>query len=198
MLLPLPNLQVLQPQSASALKEQLEYALNYRQGPTALIYPKGIVDDPIPALNFPGENPTGTTTAVAPRLLRAGADMAILSSGNTLKTALQAAEQISCSEAQSAEIAVIDLQHLNSPDLNGLIPILAKYPRLITLEEGILAGGMGPYVTECLRKSGLSTPVLNLGLKEYPRGIFSTNRMLRLNGLDTDGVATEIAQWLRR
>ena len=198
MLLPLPNLQVLQPQSASALKEQLEYALNYRQGPTALIYPKGIVDDPIPTLNFPGENPTGTTTAVAPRLLRAGADMAILSSGNTLKTALQAAEQISCSEAQSAEIAVIDLQHLNSPDLNGLIPILAKYQRLITLEEGILAGGMGHYVTECLRKSGLSTPVLNLGLKEYPRGIFSTNRMLRLNGLDTDGVATEIAQWLRR
>ncbi|NLZ69930.1 MAG: 1-deoxy-D-xylulose-5-phosphate synthase [Clostridiaceae bacterium] len=197
MLLPLPNLQVLQPQSAAALKEQLEYALNHRQGPTALIYPKGVVDNPISVLNFPNA-PSGAVPAVAPRLLRAGSDMAILSSGNSLKTALRAAERISRSETQAAEIAVIDLQYLNSPDLNGLIPILAKYPRLATLEEGMLAGGMGHYVTECLRKAGLSTPVLNLGLKEYPRGIFSVDRVLRHNRLDTDGVAAEITQWLHR
>jgi 1-deoxy-D-xylulose-5-phosphate synthase len=64
---------------------------------------------------------------------------------------------------------------------------------IVTVEEGCRMGGAGSAVMEALHAAGFVVPVLSLGLPDTFIEHGDPARLLALNGLDADGIATSIA-----
>jgi 1-deoxy-D-xylulose-5-phosphate synthase len=63
---------------------------------------------------------------------------------------------------------------------------------LVTVEEGALMGGAGSAVLEALQAAGLSTPVLQLGLRDEFIEHGDPVRLLALHGLDAAGIEASV------
>ena len=67
---------------------------------------------------------------------------------------------------------------------------------LVTLEEGVVAGGAGSAVNEWLAASGQQADVLNLGIPDRFMAHGAVEEQLRSAGLDAGGVENAIRQRL--
>jgi 1-deoxy-D-xylulose-5-phosphate synthase len=71
--------------------------------------------------------------------------------------------------------------------------------RLVTVEEGVIAGGFGSAVSEMLDRHGLShTPQRRLGVPD--RFVLHGRReeLLHQIGLDAEGIARRVREWVRQ
>ena len=86
------------------------------------------------------------------------------------------------------------LPFLSDQQITSLLTYRTKYGKLVTLEEGVLAGGVGSAVLELLNKAGLmqKVQVLNLGLPDefVPHG--DKKYLFRDLGLDTESIKEKI------
>ncbi len=116
---------------------------------------------------------------------RRGERIAILAFGPLLYPALAAAERLNATVANMRFIKPLDTE---------LVAELARtHEAIVTVEEGALMGGAGSAVMEALHAAGLATPVLALGLPDQFIEHGDPAKLLALNGLDADGIATAIA-----
>ena len=74
------------------------------------------------------------------RLLREGDDVAVLAIGATCAFALDAAEK---SATEGVSVAVYDLRYAKPLDGQMLDEVGNRYTRIITVEDGVLRGGVG-------------------------------------------------------
>ena len=93
-------------------------------------------------------------------LLRPGGDLTIVSTGAMLHTALMLADELA---KKKVSVAVVDAYRfpLNAP---LLVRMLADTPKVVTLEEHFLPGGLGSAVVECLSDAGVAKPVHRIGM----------------------------------
>ncbi|HUH39044.1 MAG TPA: 1-deoxy-D-xylulose-5-phosphate synthase [Spongiibacteraceae bacterium] len=147
----IPNLVVAAPSDENETR-QLLYTAFLHPGPAAVRYPRG---------SGPGARIETAMTALPigrGLLRREGREVAILSFGALLNSALVAAETLDASVADMRFVKPLD---------EALIRQLAGSHRLlVTLEENTLLGGAGAAVNEYLQAAGLEIPVLNLGLPD--------------------------------
>ena len=116
---------------------------------------------------------------------RKGERIAILAFGTLLYPALAAAERLNATVANMRFIKPLDAE---------LVAELARtHESIVTLEEGCVMGGAGSAVMEALHAAGLTRPVLSLGLPDHFIEHGDPARLLAMNGLDADGIATSIA-----
>ncbi len=89
-----------------------------------------------------------------------GENICIVSTGAMTRKALETAKRF----VHDMQIGVVDLFVLNPVDIRTLASVLAKYARIITIEEGFKnRGGLDCLVQECLRTNRISSDVINLG-----------------------------------
>ncbi len=153
----LPNIVLMAPRDEAMLVHMLHTALRYDDGPVALRYPRGEgVGVPLP--NQPERLEIGTG-----EILREGERVALLGYGSGVAKALEAAELLA---ERGLEVTVADARFAKPIDAGLVAQLAAEHDLLVTVEEGVLAGGFGSAVWETLSDAGLNARILRVGLPD--------------------------------
>ena len=172
----IPKLTVMAPKDENELANMLKTAVDF-EGPISLRYPRGS------GLGVELEaEPTALPIGKA-EVLREGNEACIWAIGSMVSTALKVSEKLL---AEGLQVGVVNMRFAKPMDEELLAEHAKKYPKLITLEEGVLAGGVGAGVLELLNSKGLlkNTEVLTLGIPDdfVPHG----DRKLLLKDIELD------------
>jgi 1-deoxy-D-xylulose-5-phosphate synthase len=156
----LPNIVLMAPRDEAMLKHMLRTALTYDGGPVGLRYPRGEgVGVALPAPDAVAAIPIGRG-----ELLREGARVAIVGYGTGVQKGLEAADLLAES---GIDVTVADARFAKPLDADLLAMLAADHELLVTVEEGVLAGGFGSAVWECLNDDGAALPrILRVGLPD--------------------------------
>ena len=71
-----------------------------------------------------------------------------------------------CLAAVGVEVAVINARYLRPLDEALIHPMAKQIGKIVTMEEGALAGGFGSAVLESLQEKGLAIPMLRIGIPD--------------------------------
>ncbi|HUO72830.1 MAG TPA: 1-deoxy-D-xylulose-5-phosphate synthase [Solirubrobacteraceae bacterium] len=153
----LPNIVLMAPRDEAMLVHMLHTALCYDDGPVALRYPRG-EGFGVPLPSAPQRIEIGTG-----EILREGERVALLGYGTGVGKALAAAEILADS---GISVTVADARFAKPIDAGLAAQLAAEHDLLVTVEEGVLAGGFGSAVWETLSDAGLTAPMLRVGLPD--------------------------------
>ncbi|MBV8956279.1 MAG: 1-deoxy-D-xylulose-5-phosphate synthase [Solirubrobacterales bacterium] len=153
----LPNIVLMAPRDEALLVHMLHTALVYDGGPVALRYPRGEgVGVPLP------ERP-GTIEIGTGEILREGERVALLGYGTGVGKAVAAADILA---ERGMNVTVADARFAKPIDAGLAAQLAAEHDLLVTVEEGVLAGGFGSAVWETLSDAGLAARILRVGLPD--------------------------------
>jgi 1-deoxy-D-xylulose-5-phosphate synthase len=153
----LPNIVLMAPRDEAMLVHMLHTALAYDDGPIALRYPRGTgIGVELPGQPSVLEIGTG-------EILREGDRVALLGYGTGVGKALEAANILS---EHGIEATVADARFAKPLDAGLAAQLAAEHELLVTVEEGVLAGGFGSAVWETLSDAGLAPRILRVGLPD--------------------------------
>jgi 1-deoxy-D-xylulose-5-phosphate synthase len=156
----LPNMVCMAPRDEAQLAVMLRTALAHDEGPVALRYPRGEgvgVGLPAPQDIRPLEIGTG-------EVLREGDRVAIVGYGSGVQKALEAADLLA---EHGIEVTVADARFAKPIDVELMTRLAADHELLVTVEEGVLAGGFGSAVWEELNDRVVDLPrIVRVGLPD--------------------------------
>ncbi|HUH82196.1 MAG TPA: 1-deoxy-D-xylulose-5-phosphate synthase [Solirubrobacteraceae bacterium] len=160
----LPNIVLMAPRDEAMLVHMLRTALEYDDGPIALRYPRGEGT----GVELPAEGsaiPIGSGEILEEPSAQAGSGprVALIGYGTGVGKALEAAELLR--ELQVA-VTVADARFAKPIDAGLMAQLAAEHDLLVTVEEGVLAGGFGSAVWEVLSEAGAAPRILRVGLPD--------------------------------
>jgi 1-deoxy-D-xylulose-5-phosphate synthase len=155
----LPNIVLAAPRDEAMLKHLLRTALT-AGGPFGLRYPRGeAVGVPLPGVDAVSPIPVGKG-----EILREGSRVALVGYGSGVGKALEAADLLA---AHDLEPTVVDARFAKPLDVELMATLAGDHELLVTVEEGVLAGGFGSGVWEALNDRGVVVPrMLRVGLPD--------------------------------
>jgi 1-deoxy-D-xylulose-5-phosphate synthase len=160
----LPNIVLMAPRDEAMLVHMLRTALSYDDGPIALRYPRGEgTGAPLPEQPRAIRVGTGEILREGGAGAAAGRRVALIGYGSGVGKALEAARELSGS---GIEATVADARFAKPIDAGLMAQLAAEHDLLVTVEEGVLAGGFGSAVWETLNETGASPRILRVGLPD--------------------------------
>lgn len=176
-----PNMRVLAPSNEAELACALHTALALG-GPFAVRYPRGAGEGvPVP------EEPAVLEEGRA-RLVREGSDVALLAFGRMVSSASAAADLLA---EQGVSARVLDMRWVKPLDAQAIADA-AQTGLVVTVEDGVIAGGAGAGVLEELARQGLCPRTLALGIDDEYVMQGKTELLMRDLGLDAAGIAQRV------
>jgi len=177
----IPNMVVMTPSDENECRKMLSTAFTLN-GPSAVRYPRG---------SGPGTAIEEGLETLAPgkgELRRQGKRVALLAFGAMLAPALKAAEILDATVANMRFVKPLDAELVRE--------LAGRHDLLVSIEENALIGGAGAEVARALEASGLSTPLLRLGLPDRFIDHGDSALLLAEVGLDDSGIVRSVEAWL--
>ncbi len=175
-----PGLTIAAPRNEWELRQMMYTAL-HTDTPSVIRYPRGTGDGvewrdtPFEMLE-PGRG----------EMLRDGRDMAVIAVGTMCGRALRAAEM------SSRSVAVYSLRYVKPLDEELIESIGRRFDRIVTVEDGILRGGVGEAVIASLARKGLHPEVRMLGIDDKFVEHGTPAELYALCGYDEEGISAAI------
>lgn len=180
----IPGFRVAAPRDGCSLAEELREAIAHGDGPTALRYPKSTVGAPIPS-----ERRVGGVD-----VLRGGDEGRVLlvPVGAMAACALEAADALA---AEGVDATVVDPRWVLPID-PALIELASRFRLVVSVEDGVLAGGVGSQLSAALHAANVGARVAPVALPTQfvPQG--SRAELLSRYGLDAAGIAKTVCELL--
>ncbi|MBU0472640.1 MAG: 1-deoxy-D-xylulose-5-phosphate synthase, partial [Bacteroidetes bacterium] len=183
----LPKMVIMAPKDEAELRNMLYTAVEYKNGPIAMRYPRGSVLGVEVVEDFE-LLPIGKG-----EILREGSDIAILAVGNMVRFASAAAEKLI---EQNINMEVINMRFVKPLDTDLLDKIAAKFDKIITIEENSIVGGFGSGVLEYFADKGYRNNVLRLGLPDAYVEHGTQEQLYHILKIDTDGIIENVQKYL--
>lgn len=181
----LPNLVIMHPKDENEGQHMVKTALDYDDGPIALRYPRGNGSG-VPMDEELHTIPIGTWD-----VLEKGTDVTILTFGTMIPVALEASRL--AFEARGLSVEVVNARFIKPMDEHMLAAIRDDGKIVITLEEGVVAGGFGSGVQEWYidraETSSDVPPMKSLGIPDEYIEHGSVDQLLEEIGLTAQHVA---------
>ena len=180
-----PNFTVMAPKDEAELQRMLVTAIAH-SGPAAIRIPRGEgVGVPLAEEGFePLEIGRG-------ELLADGDDLLIVAYGAMVPPAMATAGLL---QEQGVRAAVVNARFLRPLDDELILPLARRIGRVVTMEEGALAGGFGAAVVESLNDHDVLVPVLRIGIPDVLVDHASPNQSKEALGLTPPQMAERILQ----
>lgn len=180
---PIPNLTISSPMDEWELRNLMYTAQLSEQGPFAIRYPRGR------GVKTDWKSPFEEIKPGTSRKLKDGEDMAVISIGPIGNLAAKA---ISRAEEKGLSIAHYDLRFLKPIDENALHEIGRKFKKIVTVEDGIIKGGMGSAVLEFMSENNYYPIIKRIGVPDHFVEHGSIAELYKLCGMDDEGIYNEI------
>jgi 1-deoxy-D-xylulose-5-phosphate synthase len=142
----LPNMVIMAPADENELRSMLATALQH-DGPVAFRYPRGT------AMGVELDKIVKPLRLGKGKVVKEGDDILILAIGNSVGDALEARETL---KGLGITATVVNCRFVKPLDNDLICALAKKIPRVITIEENVLAGGFGSGVLEALNDEGLT------------------------------------------
>ncbi len=177
----IPNMTVIAPADATEMTRVMEASLPW-PGPIYIRFGKG--GDPI--VTRPEDGYT-----IGKAILRREGDAAlVVTTGITLKTALDAAELI---KADGLEIAILHCHTVKPLDAEAILKHAARVPAVLTIEEHTLIGGLGSAVAELLLDNGVHKRFKRIGIPDvFPKKYGSQASQMKDFGITAEALAASV------
>jgi 1-deoxy-D-xylulose-5-phosphate synthase len=152
-----PNFTVMAPKDEAELQRMLVTALAH-DGPCAIRFPRG-EGEGVPLMEE-GWQPLQIGRG---EQLTDGDDLLIVAYGAMVAPAMATAGLL---QEKGVRATVVNARFLRPLDVSLLLPLARRITRVVTMEEGALAGGFGGAVVEALSDHGLQASVLRIGIPD--------------------------------
>jgi 1-deoxy-D-xylulose-5-phosphate synthase len=182
-----PGMRVAAPRDGARLREELGEALDVRDGPTAIRFPKGDVGEDIPAVERRLSVDVLATPADG-----LTAHVLLLAVGAFATMALAVAERL---RDQGIGVTVIDPRWV-LPVSEAVGELAVGHKLVVTLEDNGVAGGVGSAVSAALRAADVDVPCRDVGLPQRFYDHASRPEVLAAVGLTAQDVARQITGWV--
>jgi len=183
-----PGMTILAPSSYQELGQMLRDALDIKEGPVAIRWPKG---------HTPSVAPDEIGRGLNARKIREGSDVCLLAVGKMREAAEQAADELADAGVSAT---VWDVRAVKPLDPR-MIADAGQHPLVITIEDGIRDGGAGTAIADAVATAALEDgrvgpPLRVLGIPVAYIAQGKPEAILRDLGLDGAGVAAEVRRLL--
>lgn len=189
-LIPMPHMTVMAPKDENELRHMLLTAMEYNEGPISLRYPRGSgigvdISEPLHAL------PIGKA-----EILQEGTDLIIWAIGSMVTEAEKTAGIL---KEKGISAGVVNMRFAKPLDEELLVQDAIRTRRIVTMEEGVVKGGVGDAIMEALNDHGLlqATAVLPFGIPDQFVSQGDKKLLMRDIGLAPDQMAEIISQWIK-
>jgi len=177
-----PGLRIAAPRDAATLREELREAVTIDDGPTIVRFPTGSVAADLPALRRVGQVD----------VLRADRrkDVLLVAVGAFATLGMEVADRIA---EQGYGVTVADPRWVRPVPIE-LAGLAREHRLVVTLEDGVRAGGVGDALASMLRDAEVSTPLRDFGVPAgfHPQG--SRAEILAALGLTAQDIARAVTE----
>ena len=174
---PIPGLRIAAPRNEQELRN-LMYTAYKGEGPFAIRYPRGR------AAGAP-EGPMVELPIGKAEVLREGTDIALLTLGHTALAGGKAAEEAA---EKGMSVCHIDLRWAKPLDEEMLRWVAERFERIVTVEDGVIDGGVGSAVVEWMSDHHYSPRITRLGIDDEFVEHASVGELQHLCGYDKEGI----------
>ena len=182
---PIPNMTICAPMTPDDLREMLTLAQEI-EGPIAVRYPRGRT-----AQMENGKWKMENVQYGKGVKLREGKDVAVLSIGAIGNVVSESIEDLRLKN-EELSIAHYDMRWLKPIDTDILDEVGKKYKTVVTVEDGVISGGLGSAVSEYFADKGYKARIVRLGIKDQFVEHGSTKELYQMLHLDKEGIACEL------
>ena len=180
---PIPNLTISSPMNEHELRKLMYTAQLPGQGPFVIRYPRGrgvLTDWRCPLEELPiGKG----------RKLSDGKDVAVLSLGPIGNVVAKVVQEL---QKEGHHVAHYDMRFLKPIDEGILQEAGTTFRRIVTVEDGVVKGGLGSAVIEYMSDHNLHPQIVRLGLPDHFVEHGTPEELYHLVGLDAEAIKKTI------
>ncbi|MBN2189586.1 MAG: 1-deoxy-D-xylulose-5-phosphate synthase [Candidatus Aureabacteria bacterium] len=182
----LPNMSVVAPSDENSMRRLLRAALNLGS-PCVIRYPKVIVSPDI-VRNTDGEFIIGNWS-----MIKDGGEAVVMSTGHLTRICEEAVKSLN---QKGHKVGLVDCYSIKPLDESMYRSILEKRIKIITVEENVIRGGFGSYLSEKASEMGFAPSMLHIGLEDRFVTHASRDELLELTGLDSSRIENAARKFL--
>ena len=180
----IPNITIMAPKNFEELEKMLEFAIELKK-PVVIRYPRGgegnIKFDKCQDIEL-GKS----------ELIKEGKDVTIIAIGKMVERAMQVAEKLAKNEIDAE---VINARFLKPLDDKTIESSINNTKNVITIEDGILRGGLATSIIELLKKLKLDdVKIQNYGYNDEFVQHGSVDELEKIHGLDSESIKLKILE----
>jgi 1-deoxy-D-xylulose-5-phosphate synthase len=182
----IPDLVISAPMDEKELRNLMYTAQNGQHGPFVIRYPRGR------GVLKKWRTPFEVIEIGKGRVLKEGTDLAIISIGHPGNFVAEAIEELS----DYKSIAHYDMRFLKPIDEVLLHQVCATFETIITVEDGVIKGGLSSAVLEFANRNNYLVKVIPLGVDDFFVEHGKPEELYRECGYDTKGIIEAIKKCL--
>lgn len=182
----LPNMTLISPCDANQAKVATIEAFKNIDGPVYIRFGR----EPVPNFTEEGQ----AFTLGKGQILRRGANVTIVATGNMVWEALHAAENL---KEQRIDAEVINIHTIKPIDSELLVQSAKKTGAVVTVEEHQVNGGLGSAVAEVLVKN-FPVPMEIIGMPDCFGESGTPTELLQKYGLNSNNIAQRVLDVIKR
>jgi 1-deoxy-D-xylulose-5-phosphate synthase len=178
-----PTMHVAAPRDGARLKELLREAVSINDAPSMVRFPKGAVQEDIPAF----ERRDGIDVLYRGE----SADVLMISVGAMAAIAVEAA---SSAYREGVGVTVIDPRWVK-PLPDSLVRMAERYKSVVVLEDGIRHAGIGSAISEMFRDAGVLIPLHSIGVPLEFIEHSKRGEILSDIGITAQNISRSVVEW---
>ena len=177
----IPNMMIFAPRNELELRNILYTAQLKLEGPIAIRYPRGR------GLILDWEKDYSKINIGEGELIHNGELLTILCIGTIINNVIDVAKELN--------LSLYDMRFVKPMDLNILHKVCQSGDKIITIEDGVIAGGFGSAILEFMADNNYTNNIKLLGIPDKFIKHGATNKLKESIGLDSIGLKKEIEKF---
>ena len=179
----IPGMIIMAPKDESELRDMLYTAVNYKNGPVALRYPRGS------ALGIKLKEGFDTIDIGKAECIESGNDVALLAVGSMVDYSIKASKLL---QEEGIHPEIINMRFVKPLDTAMLDDIAARHHKIVTLEENTLIGGFGSAVIEYLNEKNYKNDILRIGIPDKFINHGTQSELHHILEIDPEGITKKV------
>lgn len=180
----IPNLTIMAPKDFKELEEMLEFGINFN-GPVLIRYPRG----------GEGKNKIEKNDKIVlgkSELIKEGKDISIIAIGKMVDRAIEVSNIL---KKQDIDAEIINVRFLKPLDKETIIKSIEKTKKVVTMEDGILNGGLYTNILDLINRSNMeNVKIIPIGYDDCFVTHGSVDDLEKEMKTDTKSIAEKICK----
>lgn len=185
----IPGMVIMAPKDEAELKNMLYTAVEYKNGPVAIRYPRGS------ALGVELKDSFEKYEIGKAEVLSEGSDVVLLALGVMVEYSIKAAELLN---ELKVSTGVVNMRFAKPIDTDLIDEIAKTGKKIITLEENSLAGGFGSGVVEYMADNNYKNDILRIGLPDSFVDHGTQKELHNILQIDTAGIVEKVLKFVQK